>query len=107
VAGRDGQDVGGLFAFEAVPAVAGHDGGLAGEESDHVVGIRLVGAEMETNRAAQAAHRLVGERVLLPVSAWTSSSVLAWKIANRHSAPSSANRRSSARIVSRDSKWES
>ena len=64
-----------------MPAVAGHDGGLAGEESDHVVGIRLVGAETETNRAAQAAHRLVGERVLLPVSAWTSSSVLAWKIA--------------------------
>jgi hypothetical protein len=68
VAGRDGQDVGGLFDFEAVPAVAGHDGRLAGEESDDVVGrTRLVGAEVETNRAAHAAHRLVGERVLLPV----------------------------------------
>jgi hypothetical protein len=65
VAGRDGQEVGGFFDFEPVPAVAGHDGGLAGEESDHVVGSTgLVGTEMEANRAAQAAHRLVGERVL-------------------------------------------
>jgi hypothetical protein len=47
VAGRDGQDVGGLFDFEAVPAVAGHDGRLAGEESDDVVGrTRLVGADV-------------------------------------------------------------
>ena len=52
MAGRDSQDVGGLFDFETVPAVAGHDGGLAGKESDHVVGTRLVGAEMQTNRAA-------------------------------------------------------
>ena len=68
MAGRDGEEVGWFVDFEPVPVVAGDDRGLAGEELDEVVGrIRLGGAEVEADRAAQAANGLVGEWVLLPV----------------------------------------
>jgi hypothetical protein len=64
----DGQKVARFVDVEPVPPVAGHDRGLAGEQLDQVVRRVWLGrAEIEADRAAQAAHNLVCKRVPLPV----------------------------------------